>query len=115
VPVQGDVVQLDKNTHAGFFADARKHLDERLDAHDAGISVGVGGEAWDTLTIPTPPHPPLTQEQVNEVMRDRFRLYVYVWSRWRNAASDLDFCEWLQPPTKTPFDNHDLVWHRCAE
>jgi hypothetical protein len=105
----------DREVHAKLLKDALQSHSQMINDGKKGISVGKEQGVWVTMETPNPSDPPLTQEQVDELMQGRLRMYVYAWSRWKDAPHDLDFCEWLQPPLTNELNNDKLIWHVCAE
>ncbi len=101
--------------HSGFLANALKANADFLNSGKKGLTVSKGEGPWVTLFLPKESEPPLTQAQVDGILQGSYRLYVYAWARWRDAANDLDFCEWLQKPEAKEIDNEKLIWHLCAD
>jgi len=114
-----DLVQVgrdaDRVTHEQLLRDALQNHARMINEGQKGVPVGKGHSLWATMKLPDTPKPPLTQQQVNDILKGRLRIYVYAWSRWRDAPHDLDFCEWLQPPAINEIDNDKLVWHVCSD
>ena len=114
-----DLVQIgrdaDKVTHEELLRNALQSHAKMINAGQKGVPVGAGHGLWATMRLPDTPKPPLTQQQVKDIMKGRLRIYVYAWSRWRDAPHDLDFCEWLQPPLANEIDNDQLIWHVCSD
>lgn len=114
VPVDAPNAVLDERVHKGFVRDALKYQSDQITNGFKGVSVGVGHGVWNTLTLPEVQDMPLSIEQVNAFLKGSYRLYVYVWARWRGAARDLDFCEWMQKPTSDQLSDKNAIWHLCS-
>jgi hypothetical protein len=100
----------DRKVHADFLRGALKSQDQAINDGKSGQSLGKGESLWTTMTFK-----PLTTNDVNGLMSGEARLYVYVWSRWRDSPHDLDTCLWLQPPpTPDISDFKKLTWHECS-
>lgn len=105
VSIKGkDADQVDREVHSALSKSAKK---EAIKAK--GISLNVGDVAWNTLSTP-----PLTKEQVDDMMHGTLRFYVYGWSRWKDELHDFDECVWLQAPSVPQIDSNKAVWHICA-
>lgn len=110
-----NVDATDREIHAAFLKDAEQAHAKMLSDGKRGVSVGKGHGIWETMEMPNQSDAPLSQDQVDGIMQGRLRIYVYTWVRWRDAPHDLDFCQWLQPPTTAVLDNDNLIWHVCSE
>jgi hypothetical protein len=114
VPLAGNADDIDRQKRADFKIDALQAHEKLLDKGQKGVLVGEGDTLWDTLTLPNATTPPLSQEQVEMILSGRIRLYVYLWSRWKDAPEDYEQCLSLQPPTKNDLQDKDVIWHTCA-
>lgn len=101
--------QVDGEIHSNFQRNALKAQRELAKSGNKGLTINVGETAWNTLNTP-----PLTKEQVDDIMRGKLRFYVYGWARWKDELHDLDSCTWLQAPSTTQIDSNKAVWHVCA-
>jgi energy-coupling factor transporter transmembrane protein EcfT len=115
IQVGPNEIIADRETHALFLAEALQLHAKMLNEGNRGMTVGKGEGIWDSMTIPGPPQPPLSQDVFDAIIRGDGRLYVYAWARWRDAPHDLDFCNWLQAPPNGDLDDSKLIWHSCAE
>jgi hypothetical protein len=109
-----DSAQVDRDIHMRLHKLALKQHTELINNGSEGVTVGKGEGVWVTLDVPDLSEPPLTQQQVRGMREGSYRLYVYVWARWRDAPHDLDLCQWLQPITTDTVDNSRLIWHLCG-
>jgi hypothetical protein len=101
----------DRKVHSDFLKSALKSQDQLINEGKAGQTLGKGHSIWTTMTFK-----PLTTNDAKGLLTGQTRLYIYVWSRWRDSRHDLDTCLWLQPPpTPDISDFRKLVWHVCVE
>lgn len=115
VPVGSDPDATDRQVHADSLREALAQHSKWINEGKQGATISKGEGAWDTLLIPDKPQSPLTKEQADSILSGQYRLYVYVWSRWRDAPLDLDRCGWLQPPLTSEYEKEKLIWHLCSE
>lgn len=115
VPVGPNPDNTDQETHVLLLKAAHKGQQQIVNDGRKGSTVGVGHGVWTTLELPQPGSPPLTNQQITEIMQGKTRLYVYVWARWRDEPHDYELCRWLEPPLTTKISNDALIWHLCAE
>jgi hypothetical protein len=109
VRVGSDSDSSDRLMHQAFLSDALQAQSKSLSDGFQGLTIGKGEGVWTTMQIP-----PLSQDEVKEILNGRIRIYVYTWIRWRDAERDVDLCEWLQAPPTTKIENDKLIWHLCT-
>jgi hypothetical protein len=109
VQISSDSDKSDKEVRERFRAILDKKKMEIISQHASGLYVGKGNSMWDTA------HMPLTQDQIDEILQGRLRLYLNAWAQWRGAAHDLEQCLWLQTPLTNDLTNSKLIWHVCAQ
>jgi len=104
---ESDTTAADERALTLFRSNAEKEL-----TNQRGVPVDVGTGVWNTLTMPRG----MSEQELNEFMQGRQRLYVYVQARWRGASQDYELCRWLQTPQSTKINNDDLKWyfHPCG-
>jgi len=60
----------------------------------------------------------LTQEQVSGIMNGSFRIYLLMWSKWKDSRDHVgyyDKCLWLQTPNSIDLASQNLPRHPCGE
>jgi hypothetical protein len=72
------------------------------------ISIETGKGVYNTVAFGF-----ATQEDVDNVMKGKVRLYAYIRARWKGSSRELEECEWMQPPSTTVFQDDRIVWHAC--
>jgi len=77
-----------------------------------GPEQGIGQGLWTTVLTE-----PLTQEQVDGILKGTVRIYFVTWLAWSDQQGGKDFsydCRWLQGYTlKAPYKEREIVWHYC--
>jgi hypothetical protein len=100
-------IKVDREMRHKFHQDAMKEA--KLHKTSPGITIETGKGIFNSLALG-----PLTQENVDSLIKGKTRIYTYIWGRWKNSSRDLEECMWMQPPTTTEIDNQHVVWHACT-
>ena len=77
-----------------------------------GSTAGVGLGIWGTRGTP-----PLTAEDVNDLLQGRKHIYILGWVHWvdlDNNSRSTEDCTWLQTPFG-PKISPPMIWHTCTE
>jgi hypothetical protein len=97
----------DKKVHAKLVEMANAaHRKER--SGEGPMELAAGETIWNTMSVN------LTQEQVNDFLGWKMRLYIYVWATWKGAATNIDRCLWIQPPSNPLEIPKETVLHLCS-
>ena len=105
----------DKRTHERLLSDALAEQADEIKKGNQGTRVGAGHGIWNTLFLPPKSSVPLTADQARDFLKGNYRLYVYAWARWKDAPSDLDVCQWVQPPPYDDLVDKNIVYHLCED
>ncbi len=106
---------VDEEWHPKFLSHALAEQADSISKGNRGVTVGSGHGIWNTLTVPKQTDPPLAPEMAQAIRDNKYRLYVYVWSRWKDSPHDLDACRWVQIPPDGYIRDSQIYWHVCED
>jgi hypothetical protein len=105
--------RIEQQTRLAFTALNKKGQKEATQAKQLGDEVGADQVAYRTATSR-----PLTQPDIEGIMRGSVRVYLLFWSVWQdsmNHSGKIEGCYWLQPPQSTELSLQTMIWHTCTE
>jgi hypothetical protein len=103
-PLEQDLQVQEQKLHAKFLANALRFNADQIEEGFVGRPIGKGEGVWQTMTFPH-----LTQETIDGILKGHARIFVYAWSRWRDAPHDLDLCLYLQRPENLELKDNSLM------
>lgn len=76
-----------------------------------GYPIGAGQGGFNTARTR-----PLTQNEIDEILKGNVRLFLQVWAKWKDLhgnSGKIDQCWWLQTPSSVELKTAELSWHNC--
>lgn len=88
----------------------QKEIRER---HMRGDDVAINAPVYRSVTSATA----LTRDGADGIMTGSIKLYLLIWSSWRDSHNQLgkfEVCYWLQPPQTRELTVQNAIWHTCT-